>query len=115
MISAESIEAIIAQYDKFGWRLRRVLLTRELRDRLGHAAEEMFGNAEMVDSDIDTAWFSRPSPEHGVAWEIRRLDDFPFALVEVIDIDADPDTIEEVRASLESDLRDRIGNPVPGH
>jgi len=108
MISADGIRAIIAQYDRFGWRLRRVLLTPELQKQLDGAGPPLFGNAEIVGSDLDAAWFSRPSRGNGVAWEIRRLDDFPFALVEVINVEAEDDSADEVFSRLEADLRDRI-------
>ena len=108
MISVDGIAAIIAQYERFGWRLRRVLLTPELRKQLGDTSSPLFRNAEIVNRDLDAAWFSRPSRGNGVAWEIRRLDDFPFALVEVIEVDADDDIADEVFSRLESDLRARI-------
>lgn len=115
MISVEGIRAIIAQYEKFGWRLRRVLLTPELRKQLDNTAGSLFGNAEVIDFDLDAAWFSRPSRGNGVAWEIRRLDDFPLALVDVIDVDTDEDSSEEVFSRLEADLRDRIKEGHTAH
>lgn len=114
MISADGIAAIVAQYESFEWRLRRVLLSPELRERLGQTATALFGSAEIVDSDLDAAWFSRPSRGASVAWEIRRLDDFPFALVEVIEVD-DEDALGDIFARLENDLRDRINKPSLPH
>ena len=106
MISADGVRAIIAQYEKFGWRLRRVLVTEELREYLGNEISGHFRNADVVDSDLDAAWFSRPSRGAGVAWEVRMLDDLPFALVEVVDVD-DDDALEGVLLRLENDLRSR--------
>lgn len=114
MISAEGVKALIAQYEKFGWRLRRVLLTRELRARIGDTIGTLFGSAEVFDSDLDAAWFSRPSRGNGVAWEIRRLDDQPFALVEVVDVEADEDATDDVFSKLEADLRGRINKASAG-
>lgn len=112
MISAEGISALVAQYEKFGWRLRRVLLSPELRKQLGETAPSLFRSAEIIASDLAAAWFSRPSLETGVAWEIRRLDDVPFALVEVVD---DDDLLDDVLTRLENDLRDRINKSSTSH
>ncbi|HYJ91739.1 MAG TPA: hypothetical protein VEV84_10545 [Pyrinomonadaceae bacterium] len=106
MIDEEGIRAIITQYEKFSWRLRRALLTSELRDRLGSSLTGLFGNAEIIDSDLDAAWFSRPSKGKSIAWELRRLDEFPFALVEVVDIDSLE--LTEVFERLEDDMRNRV-------
>jgi hypothetical protein len=106
MISVEQIQEILLQYKKHGWTLRRVLLSDDLRVR---AYTELValsaGEAvEFVSSDVEAAWFSRPSKE-GEAWELRRLSTAPFALFEVFDDDDEEETREEARKEMETRLK----------
>jgi hypothetical protein len=85
MIGPAEIDRILAVYAKHGWILRRVLLTARLKEVLGDGARGLFQNADLVDSDIDAAWFSRPRVDGGVPWEIRHLSETPYALLENAD------------------------------
>ncbi len=85
MIDADALVEIIQTYHKHGWMLRRILLTLLLRVRLPADADEIFGEVEVIESEIDAAWFSRPPRPGGVAWELRHLSETPFALLEKID------------------------------
>lgn len=85
MIGKDAIGEIIETYQKHGWILRRVLLSAELKQKLGEHASALFGGALIVDAEIDAAWFSRPPKSGGVVWEIRHLGNFPLALLENID------------------------------
>jgi len=87
MIDMETIAEIVATYLKHGWILRRVLLSAELKKKLGVAGKSLFGDVPTVDSDIDAAWFSRPPKTGGIAWEIRYMGDVPLALLEKLDED----------------------------
>lgn len=106
MISAEQIREIIAQYEKHGWTLRRVLLSDDLRVRTYNelVTLSLNGAVEFVSSDVDGAWFSRPSPT-GEAWELRHLAATPFALFEVFDADDEEETREEARKEMETRLK----------
>lgn len=103
MIKATDISEILATYEKYGWQLRRVLLTKELKATL---TEDPFGETEVFDSDIDAAWFSRPPTGKSVAWEIRHLSALPYALLEQID-ESSSDSEEKLRA-VELRLHDAV-------
>lgn len=83
MTGAETIREILSLYQKYGWSLRRVLLSPETETRLSGSLEDLFAVAEITSSKIDAAWFSRPSKAGGETWELRHLAETPFALVEV--------------------------------
>ncbi len=85
MTDASTIAEIIKTYQKYGWILRRVLLTSKSVRKLQRDKDALFGDAAIVDSVIDAAWFSRPPKSGGVAWEVRYLGDIPFALLEKVD------------------------------
>lgn len=106
MISVEQIFEIISQYKKHGWTLRRVLLSDDLRVRAYNELVALStGEAvEFVSSDVEAAWFSRPSKE-GEAWELRHLSTAPFALFEVFDADDEEETREEARKEMETRLK----------
>lgn len=102
MIDANEINAILDTYKKYGWELRRVLLTAELKKRVG----EIFEGVSVTDSDIDAAWISRPPQPGAIAWEIRHLSAAPYALLEHLD-ETDPDFESALRA-VEARLRDAV-------
>ena len=111
MISVEQIMEILAQYKKHGWTLRRVLLSDDLRVRAYNELVALTTNAgdavEFVSSNVEAAWFSRPSKD-GEAWELRHLSTSPFALFEVFDEDDDEETREETRKELENKLKNAV-------
>lgn len=84
MISASAIRDIISVYVKHGWLLRRVLLSKELRSSV-QLPDDLLPEANVVDSDIDALWFSRPPKIGGAPWEIRHLSPNPYALLFTID------------------------------
>ena len=106
MIDSRGIGEIIATYHKYGWILRRVLLSAELDKKLGNDKNTLFGNVAITDSVIDAAWFSRPPQVGGVAWEIRHLGDIPYALLENAD-ENDPE-FENILQGVEERLRESI-------
>jgi hypothetical protein len=104
MINAQQVQEILLQYKKHGWNLRRVLLSAETNNLLSVSLKNLFGDAEIISSEIDAAWFSRPSGADNEAWEIRRLSGTPFALVEVFEIEDDEEVREEARKEMETRL-----------
>jgi len=105
MIDTDAIREVLATYQKHGWILRRVLLSPGLKKQVADESRTMFPNAEIVDSDLDAAWFSRQSRKESVAWELRRLGPLPFALVEVVDADLPAEDLENVLSDAEERLR----------
>lgn len=106
MIKPETIAEITSLYRRHDWILRRVLLSDELRVHLTDRLQDLFGGAEIVSARIDGLWFSRPARNRGETWELRRLSDAPFALVEVFEADVDSEIREEVLRAAENRLRE---------
>jgi len=104
MIGEQEISEILAQYKKHGWNLRRVLLSAETSENL---SASLFGQAEIVASELNAAWFSRCSFEGREAWELRCLSTMPFALVEVFEEDDDEEVREEIRREMETRLTEQ--------
>lgn len=102
MIDANEIKEILATYKKYGWDLRRVLLTAELKNNVG----EVFADVPVTDADIDAAWFSRPPQTGAIAWEIRHLSTAPYALLEHLD-EADAD-FEVALLGVQERLREAV-------
>lgn len=102
MIDANEINEILATYEKYGWQLRSVSLTTELKKSVG----EIFAGVSVADSDIDAAWFSRTPQPGAIAWEIRHLSTAPYALLEHLD-ETNADFESALRA-VETRLRDAV-------
>jgi hypothetical protein len=108
MISAESISEILSVYKKHGWVLRRVLLSDALLKTLAPHLEGLFGEIKPSLSALEGLWFSRPSKGTLEAWELRHLSTSPYALVEVIDAEADEKTREDVFKDLELRMQNAL-------
>ncbi|PYS89919.1 MAG: hypothetical protein DMF62_06190 [Acidobacteria bacterium] len=80
MIDASAVDAIVEQYARHGWTLRRILVTEDPEDEL----ISQFPNIEILRSGIDAVWFSRIN-RSSETWELRRLAGSPFALVQSIE------------------------------
>ncbi len=104
MINAEQITGILSLYKKHGWKLRRVLLCLKSAANLSNDLNNLFGDAEIVESKVDAVWFSRPSADNNEAWELRHLSENPYALVEVFDNEDEEEVREEARKEVESRL-----------
>lgn len=112
MISATGIQEILSTYKKYGWNLRRVLLSDALRNNLHGETEILFGVAEIRAGEVDAAWFSRVSGSEREAWELRHLSRTPYALIEVFDADDDEEIREQTRAEIEIQLKEKIAHAV---
>ncbi len=104
MISASQIQEILAQYRKHGWTLRRVLLCAPTRANLTDSLENLFGKTEILYFETDAAWFSRTSRIGREAWELRRLTQQPFALIEVFEEEDEEEVREEAKHEMEQQL-----------
>ena len=114
-ISKETVLQILAQYERFGWKLYSVLISPRLAQSLGHEAAKIFADCDVKQSDIDAAWFSRPNKQGQIAWELRTLDDNPFALVEVRDADASEAEMNSLFDEIENRLRERTTRHAKAH
>lgn len=109
MIGERQVQEIIAQYEKHGWNLRRVLLSAETAKDF---SATFFGDAEIVSSsELDALWFSRAAAEERETWELRHLSSNPFALVEVFEADDEEEVREEIRRELETRLAVQASKP----
>ena len=99
-MTIEQIQDILSLYQKHGWKLRRVLLSESLKKQLGEVDFE----AEVVESKVDAAWFSRPSGDKE-AWELRKLSQTPYALFETFEEDDEEEVREEIRREMEAKLK----------
>jgi hypothetical protein len=106
MAQAEVISEILSLYKKHGWSLRRVLLSENSLKIFSGSHEKIFGEAEILASEIDAAWFSRPSGK--TAWELRHLSETPFALFELFETDADAAFVREKQLEMEDKLKSRV-------
>lgn len=115
MIDPETAKALIEQYAKHGWELRRVLLTKAARTALGGSLNEIFGTAEIWPSENDALWFTRRSQPGFESWELRRLSSSPYALVDVIPDDSDPETREMRLRVIEEKMFESGKRPEMSH
>jgi len=110
MIDARAIQGLLAQYQRFDWQLHHVLMTREMRDTLPASLTVLFGNAEIVDSDINAVWFSRPAENGRIAFELRALSNTPFALVDSSEPGADETDLAALFQRVEGKMRERLSH-----
>ena len=108
MISAHQIQEILSLYTKHGWKLRRVLLSPNLKTHLADVIEKLFNSAEIVDAEIDAVWLARASAGNAESWEIRRLSETPYALLEVFDEEDEEEVREEIRQELQAQLQGKL-------
>ena len=101
------VPAILANYRRHGWTLRRVLLSGAA-DMNDQERVDVFGDAELRRSDLDAMWFERRSVPGKAAWELRALSSSPLALVALIPDDAGPDDVESLLADTQDRLRQML-------
>jgi hypothetical protein len=100
MTDRAALEAVIAQYQKFGWRLRRVLSTAKNSDAVLLFVSERFPDVSIEQNKLDALWFSRTN-RSAETWELRRLSGPPFALVQVIDANTPENERDQILRSVE--------------
>jgi hypothetical protein len=119
MTQLERFIETIAKYRQFDWRVRRVLLSSNVKEELQQAKEALgqtvslgqpdpFEGAMITESEVDAIWFSRPSHAGREAWELRLVAETPYALFETFEPDESEDEREEVRLDMEARLRDHV-------
>lgn len=111
MIDISRFGETIATYMKYGWLLRRLLLSADSQTVLATSGEIIPTDIAIISNDFDAAWFSRPPQQGGVSWELRYLGNSPFALVEKVDEQA-PDFEQSLKV-VETRLRDVVAKKRP--
>ena len=105
-MSPELFKEIIANYQRHGWELRRVLIKPATRADLNQQASEIFSTASLVDAEVDALWFARPSHAGREAWELRLVAEQPYALFEAFEADETEEQREEARIEMENKMRE---------
>lgn len=105
-MNLDQVKAIIDQYARHDWRLRRALLSPEKKEMLVEFFESETPDVQVVARTNDALWFSRRSLPDREAWELRRLSDSPFALVTVIEDSLDDAAKESMLAATERRMFD---------
>ena len=98
---------VIAMYRRYGWELRRALLTAATRAQTT-GDTGLFASLPIRDAPIDALWFSRPSAKAREAWELRLVADTPYALFEAFEPDETEEQREEVRLEMEARMREYV-------
>lgn len=106
MIDLEMVRAVVSQYEKFGWKLERILLKTSFPE-----ISSVFPDIAVFASAQEALWFSRESGD-GKAWELRRLTGTPFALVRVINSDLADAEREEILQAVETEMTERAVKPT---
>ena len=108
MSKADLFMELVATYRKHGWELRAALLEPSTQAELKSKESEMLGPVAIKESAFDALWFTRPSHNNRVAWELRLLGETQYALFETFEADETEDQREEVRLEMEARLRDYV-------
>jgi hypothetical protein len=99
-------QEIVETYKRHGWRPRRWLLRPESRSEIEATIDT--ATLEIREAAFDAIWFSRPSFKDREAWELRLLEETPYALFETFAADLPEEEREALRTELEDRLRERI-------
>lgn len=105
-MTRELFREIIAAYQRHGWQLRRALLRSSTQSALGAEAAGVFGEAKLIQADVDALWFARPSHAGREAWELRLVSEQPYALFEAFEADEPEAEREEARHEMENKMRE---------
>lgn len=100
----------LATYRKYEWQLRHVLMRAatlaQLREAGGVAGDgtTLFEGTAVRESPVDAMWFARPSGGGREAWELRLVEETPYALFELFEPDEAEEDREDVRREMEARL-----------
>lgn len=107
MKTIDRIQEILDTYQKYGWKVERLLMRAETRE-LVVQQQISFANARIEEGTVDALWFSRASHNNRDAWELRLVADSNYALFETFEADESDEAREEVRREMEARLRDYV-------
>lgn len=99
-MTIDQIEAIVDQYQKHDWQLRRILLPLEEVEIAAQVSLE-YQDVDVVESVEAAIWFSRRSIPDNESWELRRIAPPAYALVEVLPDDLPQDAKDELLKQTE--------------
>jgi hypothetical protein len=105
MNETELFREITATYRKYGWQLRRVLLKKEMLEKIGNSFE---AGAPAVISEVNALLFSRASNANGEAWEMRAVRQTPFALFEILGKNLSEDERNLALDEMEKRLKQKL-------
>ncbi len=100
------IKAIIEQYAKHDWIVRRLMLSPASISALGSGVISLYPDIDVIESAHEGIWFSRRTLSDREAWELRRLAGSPFALVAVLEDSLSKEEREVVLSSVEARMFD---------
>lgn len=100
----ELAQPIVANYQKHGWTLRRVLV-RPSTEQERQQIAQMFPEAALINAEVDALWFAR-SHAGREAWELRLIAEQPYALFETFEADEAEEDREDLRREMENKMRD---------
>lgn len=101
------IDPIVEQYQRHGWTLRRILLTKPEYGAKAGELRSRYADASIIKAEIDALWFSRPN-RNAETWELRRLSGTPFALLEVFDTNLGEAEREEKLHKIETRMAETL-------
>ncbi len=112
MNTIDRIQEILETYQKYGWKMERVLIRPETREVM--VQEQIgFADARIEEGSVDALWFSRASHNKRDAWELRLVAESNYALFETFEVDESEENREEVRREMEARMREYV-NREPG-
>jgi hypothetical protein len=108
MSRAELFIDLVATYQKHGWELMGALLQPATRSELLVIKPDLPTEIAIKDSSVDALWFSRPSHNNRVAWELRLLAETQYALFETFEPDETEEQRDEMKLEMEARMRDYV-------
>ncbi len=97
---------LVATYRKHGWELRSALMQPAALAELHAKDAQLFKNVAVRESPVNALWFSRPSHNNREAWELRLLEQTPYALFETFEADETEEQRDEVKREMEARLKE---------
>jgi len=108
MIKADLFMELVATYRKHGWELKTALLLPATRLELCLKEPDLLTPITIKETTFDGLWFSRPSHNNRVAWELRLLAETQYALFETFEADETEEQREEMKLEMEARMRDYV-------
>ena len=112
MNRADLFTELVATYRRHGWELRAALMQPSTRSEISTINPDLATEITIKDSSVDALWFSRPSHQNRVAWELRLLSETQYALFETFEPEETEEEREEMKLEMEARMRDYVtGSP----
>ena len=107
-MNVELARQIVANYEKHGWELRRILTpaTAEVDQQ---KIADAFTAPPISLAEIEALWFARPSHAGREAWELRLVSERPYALFEAFEADESEEDRDDARREMENKMREYAG------